>query len=67
MEPNITGIMQAYNRKAVNQQLQTLMSSLFYKSNRIKEYILKSEVKIKQLKNHKEKKSTMYMYLQQID
>lgn len=62
MEPNITGIMQAYNRKAVNQQLQTLMSSLFYKSNRIKEYILKSEVKIKQLKNHKEKKYYVHIF-----
>lgn len=40
---------------------------LVYKSNRIKEYILKSEVKIKWLKNleeKKKKKSTMYIYLQ---
>lgn len=53
------------NRKAVYQQLQTKHTNmlLVYKSNRIKEYILKSEVKIKCLKNLEEKKS-MYIYLQ---
>lgn len=56
MEPNVTGIMQAYNKKAVNQQLQTLTSCSLLEKQQIKEYILKSEVKIKQVKNHKEKK-----------
>lgn len=58
--------MQAYNRNAaVYQQLQTKHTNLLfvYKSNRIEEYILKSEVKIKGLKNLEEKKN-MYIYLQ---
>lgn len=60
--------MQAYNRKAaVSQQLQTKHTNnlLFYKSNRIKEYILKSEEKIKWLKNLEEKKNYVHtVYLQ---
>lgn len=58
--------LQAYNRKAaIYQQLQTKHTNilLVYKSNRIKEYILKSEVKINRLKNLEGKKN-MYIYLQ---
>lgn len=59
--------MQAYNRKAAaHQQLQTKHNDilLVYKSNRIKEDILKSEVKIKWLKNLEEKKQLCTLYLQ---
>lgn len=58
MEKNITGIMQAYNRKAVSTTSNTNIL-LVYKSNRIKEHILH----IRTLHEMKKKKLDLKTFL----
>lgn len=58
--------MQAYNRKAAAyQHVQTKHNNILSvkKKKRVKEYILKSEVKIKWLKNLKKKTKQLFTYI----
>ena len=59
---NNAGIQQKSSCLSTTQKQKHTNILLVYKSNRIKEYILKSEVKIKWLKNLEEKKICTYIY-----